>query len=328
MRFDSPWFLLLFFFLLILPMYKDKHISFSTVEFFVPKYFNYKIIVLKFLKYLNYVVLSLMILALSRPILIDTYNPEPKKGINIIVVLDISKSMIGEDFKPNRLEASKKIIENFIKERKTDKIGLIVFSGESYTKSPLTVDYDFLINKLREVEANEDEITQGTAIGVALANAVARLKKVEAKSKVVLLLTDGENNMGSIDPITSSEFAKDEGIKIYSVAVGSEGKVPYPVYQKDIFGAEAKRYVYLDSKFDKAVFKKISDITNGKFYSAEDEDKLIKIFKEIDEIEKTEIAAPVVLSKVELFPIFLNLSGVILLIIFIFRFFVLRSFFI
>jgi Ca-activated chloride channel family protein len=238
---------------------------------------------------LKVLALILMVFALARPQQSDTKVKRNVEGIDIMMALDISDSMLIEDMRPtNRMESSKKIIEDFIKKRISDRIGLVVFSGESYTRVPLTLDYPILINSLRKVEPTRS-IKMGTAIGVALANAVARLKDSTAKSRVIILLTDGENNSGTIDPETSLDIAKGYGIKIYSIGVGVDGEAQLPVIQQDPFGRTIKTYQPIHSTVNDELLERLASETGGKYYRATSTGALQKVFQDIDRLEKTKI---------------------------------------
>tara|TARA_Y100001960_G_C14559361_1_gene769956 strand:+ start:144 stop:860 length:717 start_codon:yes stop_codon:yes gene_type:complete len=198
-----------------------------------------------------------------------------------MLVIDISESMQIEDFTPNRLESAKSVAKDFINGRFQDRIGLVVFSGESYSRCPLTTDY-ILLNKYIE-EINFDLIsTRGTAIGSAIAIATNRMRESKSKTKILILLSDGDNTAGNIDPLTASEIAKAYGIKIYSIAIGKNGKVPFG---KDYFG----RPRYVENSLDEKNLRDIAKTTEGKFYRASDNKSLENIFKEIDTFEKSEI---------------------------------------
>ena len=231
---------------------------------------------------LRMLALTLMIVALARPQTFSTGENVYTEGIDVAMLLDISGSMLAEDFKPNRLDAAKDEIEKFIAGRTTDKIGLVIFAKESFTQCPLTIDYQVLKNLLGDIESGMLE--DGTAIGNAIANGVNRLKDSDAKSKVIILLTDGENNAGEIDPITAAQIAKEFGIRIYAIGVGSNGTAPYPV--KTPFGT---RYQQVPVKIDEETLTEISNITDGKYYRATSNKKLEDIYKEIDELEKTRV---------------------------------------
>ena len=226
--------------------------------------------------------LSLLIIALARPQSFSSGENVYTEGIDVAMLLDISGSMLAEDFKPNRLEAAKDVIDEFVAGRTTDKIGLVVFAKESFTQCPLTIDYPVLRGLLGDIKSGI--IEDGTAIGTAIANGVNRLKDSEAKSKVIILLTDGVNNSGEIDPITAAQIAKKFGIRIYTVGVGTEGEAPYPFQTP--FG---KRYQMVPVEIDEEVLKQVAQITDGKYYRATDNKKLEEIYDIIDTLEKTRV---------------------------------------
>lgn len=226
--------------------------------------------------------LSFLIIALARPQTFSSGENVYTEGIDVAMLLDISGSMLAEDFKPNRLEAAKNVIDEFVSGRTTDKIGLVVFASESFTQCPLTIDYPVLRGLLKEIKSGI--IEDGTAIGTAIANGVNRLKDSEAKSKVIILLTDGVNNSGEIDPITAAQIAKKFGIRIYTVGVGTIGEAPYPFQTP--FG---KRYQMVPVEIDEKVLNEVAEITDGKYFRATDNKKLEEIYNIIDTMEKTRV---------------------------------------
>jgi Ca-activated chloride channel homolog len=229
------------------------------------------------------IVLGLLIIVLARPQSTNSWENVSTQGIDIILALDISGSMLARDFTPDRLEASKDVATEFISGRPNDRIGLVVFSAESFTQCPLTSDHAVLINLFKNIKSGM--IEDGTAIGVGLANAVKRLKDSDALSKVVILLTDGVNNRGVIDPVTAAELAKAFGIRVYTIGMGSMGTAPFPV--QDYFG----RIIYQQMKveIDEKVLQHIADITGGKYFRATDNQKLRQIYGDIDKMEKSKI---------------------------------------
>ena len=228
--------------------------------------------------------LALLIIAFARPQSGRSESEVITEGIDIILAMDISSSMLAEDFKPaNRLEAAKVVASNFIKGRSNDRIGLVVFSGQSFTQCPLTLDYGILLRFLQEIHIGM--IEDGTAIGMALGNCVNRLRDSKAKSKVVILLTDGRNNRGELDPVTAARVAKTFKIRIYTIGAGKRGEALYPV-DDPIFG---KRYVKMPVEIDENLLQSIAKITGGQYFRATDETSLDKIYTEIGEMEKTKI---------------------------------------
>ncbi len=254
--------------------------NFSSLQIFsrAPKTLKEKLVNIP--AWLRILSLTFFIIAAARPQSFSSGENIYTEGIDIAMLLDISGSMLAEDFKPNRVEAAKKVIDDFIAGRTNDKIGLVVFSGESFTQCPLTIDYSVLRNLLKEIHTGM--IEDGTAIGNAIANGVNRLKDSKSKSKVMILLTDGVNNRGEIDPLTAAQIAQKFGIRIYSVGVGTVGDAPYPFQTP--FGI---RYQMVPVEIDENILQQISSITGGKYFRATDNRKLVQIYEEIDRLEKT-----------------------------------------
>ena len=248
----------------------------------------------------------LLITALARPQKIDTIVNKSMKGIDIMVVLDISFSMAVEDMAPGtRLASAKNVIRQFIEGLVSDRVGLILFSGESYTKVPLTLDYSLLKKEASEVETSP-EIQMGTAIGTALANAAARLKHSQAKSRVIILLTDGENNRGSISPETALMIAQKMNIKIYTIGLGSQTRSKVPIKYKDISGRTRTSYAVINSKMNTKLLSKLARETSGKFYLAKNLKTLERVFDEIGNLEKSKIEVKEWTQYQELFQKFLK----------------------
>nr|WP_197718713.1 VWA domain-containing protein [Pedobacter schmidteae] len=253
-----------------------------------------------------------LIIALARPQSAFSWQNSTTEGIDIVIATDISGSMLAEDLKPNRLEAGKNIAIDFIKGRPEDRIGLVIFSGESFTQCPLTIDHDVLINLFSEI--SNGMVEDGTAIGMGLATAVNRLKESEAKSKVVILLTDGSNTTGSIPPLTAAEIAKQMKVRVYTVGVGTKGYAPYPV--KTPFGVE---YQQVPVTIDEGVLKEIAQVTGGQYFRATNNAKLKQIYQQIDQLEKAKIAVTQYHKKTERFLPFLLIAMVLLLLEFLLR---------
>lgn len=251
---------------------------------------------------------ALLIVALARPQSVTENSTTTAEGIDIVISLDISGSMLARDFTPDRISAAKDVATQFIIDRKNDRIGLVVFAGESFTQSPLTTDHATLINLLNQVSSGM--IDDGTAIGNGLATAVARLKESPAKSKVVILLTDGVNNSGQIAPVTAAEIAQTYGIKVYTIGVGTEGTAPYPAI--DPWGDVT--YVQAKVEIDEKILNEIADMTGGKYYRATSNEKLKAIYDEINALEKTKIDVEKFTNYQERFPFFIGL-GILLLLI-------------
>lgn len=238
--------------------------------------------------------LSAMIVALARPQSSLSWQNSTTEGIDIIIASDISGSMLAEDFKPNRLEAGKQIAIDFIKGRPDDRIGLVIFSGESFTQCPLTIDHSVLINLFADVR--NGMITDGTAIGMGLATAVNRLRTSQAKSKVIILLTDGSNNAGSIPPITAAEIARQFGVRVYTVGLGTNGFAPYPVQTP-----AGIQYQKMPVVIDEGTLSKIASLTGGKYFRATNNETLKNIYEQIDKLEKAKIDVTQYHKKTELF---------------------------
>ena len=228
------------------------------------------------------IAIALLIIALARPQKFAAGENVVTEGIDIAMVLDISGSMLAEDLKPNRLDAAKIVIDDFIEGRITDRIGLVVFAREAFTQCPLTIDYSVLRNLLLDIRTGM--IDDGTAIGNGIANGVNRLKDSDAKSRIIILLTDGVNNSGEIDPISAAEIAKTFGIRIYTIGVGTRGQAPYPV--KTPFGI---RYQMVPVEIDEDVLQQIAGLTDGQYFRATNNKALEQIYAKIDKLEKTKI---------------------------------------
>lgn len=252
------------------------------------------------------IAIALLVMALARPQSTKNWKDVTTEGIDIVLALDISSSMLAKDFNPNRLEASKSIAKEFIKDRPNDRIGLVVFSGESFTQCPLTTDHSVLINLFEEIESGM--VKDGTAIGMGLATAVNRLKDSDTESKVVILLTDGVNNMGSIAPATAAEIATTFDIRVYTIGVGSQGKAPYPINTP--YGV---RYKDMEVEIDEEVLQQIATGTKGEYFRATNNQKLKSIYQQIDEMEKSKIEVKKYSEKSEEYLGFALIAGVLLL---------------
>ena len=244
---------------------------------------------------LRMLVLALLIIALARPQSVSSRKNVEIEGIDIVMALDVSSSMLARDFRPDRLEAAKNVAIDFIKRRPNDRIGIVIFSGEAFTQVPLTTDHDMIINMFKDIKSGM--IEDGTAIGDGLATAVSRLKDSKAISKVIILLTDGVNNAGSIDPRSAAEIAKMYGIRVYTIGVGSRGYAPYPV--QDQFGRTHMQQMKV--QIDEKLLKDIAATTGGKYFRAENNKKLREIYNEIDKLEKSKIDVQEFKRKYEMF---------------------------
>ncbi len=287
--FKNPEFFYLF--LLLIPMiawyiWKQKKagasiqfssdMGFARIPMSWKYYFRHSVFVLFLMS------MSMLIVVLARPQSSNSWQNVTTEGIDIVIALDISSSMLAMDFQPNRIEAAKNVATQFISGRQNDKIGLVIFSGESFTQCPLTTDHATVINLFRNIESGM--IEDGTAIGNGLATAVSRLKESNAISKVIILLTDGVNNRGEIAPVTAAELAKTFGIRVYTVGIGTIGTAPYPMQTP--FGVQV-RDVKVD--IDEPTLQKIAETTDGKYFRATNNNKLAEIYKEIDKLEKSKI---------------------------------------
>jgi len=277
---------------------KESDVRFSTLEPFAMVKYSMK----ERLRHLPFILrmlaVALVIIALARPQSTSKGENIYSEGIDIVLALDISGSMLAEDFQPNRIEAAKNVAQDFITGRTNDRIGLVIFSGESFTQCPLTVDYDVLKSLIKPLKSGM--IEDGTAIGLGLANAVNRLRESKAKSKVIILLTDGVNNRGEIDPITAAQIAQSFGIRVYTVGVGTIGEAPYPVQTP--FGI---RYQMMPVEIDEKVLQQVAEMTEGKYFRATDNKKLRSIYQEIDRLEKTRIEVRSYRRYTELFYLFI-----------------------
>lgn len=282
-------------------------------------YSNFKLL----LKVFRMISFALIITALARPQIIDTSTRvKTNSGIDIIMAIDVSASMLAKDLKPNRLDALKNVADEFIKNRVSDRIGLVEYAGESYTKTPLTTDKSIILKSLREIKYN-NIIEGGTAIGMGLATSVNRIKDSKSKSKVIILLTDGVNNAGFIDPLTAAELAKEYDIKIYSIGLGTNGLALSPV------GINARgklNYANIQVEIDEELLTQISEMSGGKYFRATDNSKLKEIYNEIDKLEKTEIEEFKYYSVDEKFRVFLIPAIILIVFELLMKFTILKSF--
>jgi Ca-activated chloride channel family protein len=243
---------------------------------------------------LRMISLALIIIVIARPQAVNSWEETESQGIDIVLALDVSGSMLAQDLQPNRLEAAKKVASEFVTDRKNDRIGLVIFAGESFTQCPLTTDHKVLLNLLKDV--NFGMIEDGTAIGLGLANSVNRLKDSPSKSKVVILLTDGTNNRGQIAPLTAADLAKSYGIRVYTIGVGTKGMAPTPVQTP--FGMRIQN---MPVDIDEKTLTEIASLTGGQYFRAVDTEGLREVYREIDQMEKYLISVQNVTRKQELF---------------------------
>jgi len=259
------------------------NLQISTTEAFMDVGKSYKYYLLHLPFVLRMGVIALLIIVLARPQSSNNWSDKDVEGIDIVMAMDISGSMIAEDLKPNRLEAAKSVGVDFISSRPNDNIGIVVFAGESFTLSPMTTDKASLVSLMNNV-SDEMIDADGTAIGMGLANAVNRIKDSQAKSRVIILLTDGSNNRGEVDPLTAADLAKTYNIRVYTIGVGTKGLAPYPV--RTVFGIQRQN---MKVDIDEKTLQAIADKTNGKYFRATDNKTLKAIYAEIDQMEKTKI---------------------------------------
>ncbi|WP_020532683.1 vWA domain-containing protein [Flexithrix dorotheae] len=255
--------------------------------------------------FLRVITIALFITILARPQSQDSWENTNIEGIDIVIATDISGSMLARDFEPDRLEAAKNVAKEFIKGRPNDRVGLVVFAGESFTQCPLTTDHSVLVNLFEDIKSGM--VKDGTAIGMGLASAVNRLKESEAISKVAILLTDGVNNSGSIAPVTAAEIADEFDIRVYTVGMGTNGVAPMPVQTP--FGMQYKN---VEVEIDEDALQKIAEMTGGKYFRATDNESLKKIYEEIDQLEKSKIDVTEFSKKKEEFLPFALLAAILL----------------
>lgn len=274
------------------------------------------------LNLLRLLALASLIVAMARPRNVEVSNKtKTTRGIDIVMAMDVSASMLAKDLKPNRLEALKIVASRFVNQRPNDRIGIVVYAGESFTKTPITSDKRIVQNTIREIQWGE--IEDGTAIGMGLGSAVNRLKNSQAKSKVIILLTDGVNNSGFVDPKTATELAKELGIKVYTIGIGTNGTALFPV-AKDAGGKLIFRNAPVE--IDEALLKYIAKETDGKYFRATDNEKLASIYEEINKLEKTKVEELKFYNYDEKFRPFVLLAGFLVLFEMILRYTVFRSF--
>lgn len=318
----------LLFLLLIIPLlvvwywYRHRHdyatLQLSSTDIFRKIKPGFRIYLFYSLYVFRLIAIALLIIALARPQSSSRKHNVTIEGIDIVLALDISGSMLAQDFKPDRLEASKEVALDFITGRPNDRIGLVVFSGEAFTQCPLTSDQSVLKNLFTDVKSGL--IEDGTALGDGLATAVNRIKDSKAVSKVIILLTDGVNNMGSLDPLSAAEIAKLYGIRIYTIGVGTMGYAPYPVQTP--FGIQFQN---MQVEIDEDLLMHIATATEGKYFRATSNKKLREIYAEIDKLEKSKIDVTEFRKKYEEFVIFALIAIILITIEIILRFTVLKT---
>ena len=259
----------------------------STIRMYGGVKKNWKLYLLHAPFVLRVLAIIMIVIILARPQTTDNWQNTEIEGIDIMLAVDVSTSMLAEDLKPNRLEAAKQVAAEFINSRPNDNIGLTIFAGESFTQCPLTVDHSVLLNLFNGIKcdiAQRGLIEDGTAIGMGIANAVTRLKDSKAKSKVIILLTDGSNNRGDLSPLTAAEIAKQFGIRVYTIGVGTNGTAPYPIPTYS-----GVQYMQVPVEIDEKTLTEIAGTTNGNYFRATSNTKLMEVYKEIDKLEKTKL---------------------------------------
>ena len=325
MSFASPGYLFLLLFLIpvvgwyIYELHKaDASVQMSSASTLKRSARSWRVYLLHVPFVLRVAAITLLSIALARPQLTNRWSSESTEGIDIMMALDISGTMQAEDLNPNRLEAAKQVASDFVIARPNDQIGLVVFAGESFTQCPLTTDHAVLVNLFKSVKFGM--IEDGTAIGLGLANAVNRMKDSPTKSKVVILLTDGSNNRGDIDPLTAAEIAKTFGIRVYAIGVGSHGQARVPVQTP--MGVQ---YMTMDSEFDETTLQNIASTTGGQYFRATDNNSLKQIYEQIDQLEKTKLRVREYAKHTDTFAPFLMAALLCLLAEILLRYFVLRT---
>ena len=322
----------LFLLLLLIPyilwylMYRKKteptmRMSDTKAYRFAPR--SWKVTLMPLQLILRIAVFVLLIIILARPQTRNSWNNKSVEGIDIMLAMDVSGSMLAEDLRPNRIEAAKEVAAEFIVGRPNDNIGLTIFAGEAFTQCPMTTDHASLLNLLQGVRtdiATSGLIEDGTAIGMGLANAVSRLKDSKAKSKVVILLTDGSNNRGDISPMTAAEIAKSLGIRVYTIGVGTNKVAPYPMVV-----AGGVQYVNIPVEIDSKMLSEIAAATDGDFYRATNNRELQNIYKEIDKLEKSKLSVKTYSKKYDAYQPFAMVAILLLLLEILLRITVFRK---
>lgn len=287
---------------------------------FAPK--SWRVRLIHFPMILRVITFVLVVIILARPQTHNSWDNRTVEGIDIMLAMDVSTSMLTEDLKPNRIEAAKEVAAEFVSGRPNDNIGLTIFAGEAFTQCPMTTDHASLLNILNNVRtdiAAKGLIQDGTALGMGLANAVSRLKDSKVKSKTVILLTDGYNNMGDISPMTAAQIARSLGIRVYTIAIGTKGVAPYPMPV-----AGSIRYVNVESDVDIKTLSEIASVTQGNFYRATNTGELKQIYKDIDSLEKTKMNVTKFSKQYDAYQLFAIAAIITLLLEILFRSTILR----
>ena len=308
-RFQNPYALFLFVFLPFVILYRNNFfnktkskVKYSSIQQIKHMKSSLKIRLRPLLFYMRLIFLSAIIIAIARPQAGRSEKVIETQGVDIILVVDVSTSMQAEDFKPNRLGAVKKVVRNFLSKRVSDRIGLSIFAGQSFTQCPLTLDYGVLNTLLDNIDFADSD-WDGTAIGNGLANGINRIKDSDAKTKLIILLTDGNNNRGEIDPLLAAEMAKAFNIKVYTIGAGTRGVARIPFNTN--YGLQ---YRQIKVDLDEGLLKEISDVTGGKYYRATNQQELENVYEEIDKLEKTKIDVKEFTRYSEIFPMFILIA--------------------
>ena len=323
---EKGWFWLLLLVPTLLGFYiwrqrkREPEFNFSTFSFFQGIQPSARVRLRHSLLLLRMIAFVSIIFALARPQSRSSWKDTKTEGIDIVISMDVSLSMLAKDFKPNRLEVAKEVILEFIDARPNDRIGLVLFGGQVFTQCPLTTDHKVLKNMFPQIRAGS--LDQGTAIGLGLANAVARIRESKAKSKVIIFISDGVNNVGEISPLTAGELARTYGIRVYCIGVGSKGKALQPVA---IYAHNEYEYDYVDVEIDEKVMTQISDMTGGHYFRATNKENLKDVYREIDKLEKTIISEKNFSNKAEQFLPFALLAAFALLLEFTLRYTLFRN---
>ncbi len=330
MTFLNPEYFLLLFLLLpyifwyILKNKKNEPalmVSDTTAYRYAPKSYKNHLIHVPFV--LRLITLSMIIVVLARPQTNNSWKNTEVEGIDIMLAVDVSTSMLAEDLKPNRLEAAKQVASEFIVGRPNDNIGLTIFAGEAFTQCPMTTDHAVLLNMFHGVRtdiAQRGMIEDGTAVGMGIANAASRLKDSKAKSKVIILLTDGTNNAGDISPLTAADIAKSLGIRVYTIGVGTNGMAPYPMPV-----AGGVQYINVPVEIDTKTLATIAGTTDGEFYRATDNKKLEEVYRDIDKLEKTKFNVKQYSKRYEAYALFAWIAALSLLLELLLRITILKK---
>ena len=321
MRLESPWWLLLLLLLPLLDWIRKRwfggkpSLMFSSVQLLrgITALSKPKSGLL--LNFLRWSALIFFVVAMARPQWGEGVEKIKASGIDIAVAFDLSGSMLAEDFqlngeRVNRATVAKKVLKGFVEDRPADRIGLVAFAGRAYIAAPLTLDHEFLMTNLNRLEAGSEAIEDGTAIGSAISAGLNRLRNLDSESKVIILMTDGQNNSGTVNPLTAAEAAELLGVKVYTIGVGTIGMAPMPY--KDVFNR--KRYRNVEVNIDEETLKKIAERTGGKYFRADSSRKLMEIYNDIDELEKTEVEVERYFNFDELFYYFV-LAGLVFLLL-------------